>query len=144
MPRVSSTTSTKKAAAKKRTTAKKSVAAKKSAAAAAPKQQTTAIRNPYTKAQLLTALTDNTGLAKKDVVTVMDELGNIIARHLKKRGAGQFTLPGLLKVRTLKKKATKARKGRNPRTGEEMMFAAKPARTVVRVTALKNLKLMVE
>ena len=60
--------------------------------------------------------------------------------HLKKRGAGQFTLPGLLKIVTQKKPATKARKGINPFTGEATTFAAKPARTMVKVRPLKKLK----
>ena len=49
----------------------------------------------------------------------------------------------MIKVRVVKKPATRARKGTNPYTGEEMMFKAKPARNVVKVTALKALKDMV-
>jgi nucleoid DNA-binding protein len=64
----------------------------------------------------------------------------IIGQHIKKRGPGQFTLPGLLKVKTQRKPATKARKGINPFTGEETVFKAKPARTVVKVQPLKALK----
>ncbi len=111
---------------------------------AAPVKAQTAIRAPLTKAQLMVALSEGTGVAKKDVVAVMDELNSLIERHIKKRGAGQFTLPGLMKVKTVRKKATKARKGRNPFTGEEITIAAKPARTAVRVTPLKNLKAMVD
>ena len=54
-----------------------------------------------------------------------------------------FTVPGLLKLRVVKKPARKARKGTNPFTGEEMMFKAKPATKVVKVSALKGLKDMV-
>lgn len=97
-----------------------------------------------TKTQLLTALAENTGVAKKDVAAVLDELSVIIERHVKKRAVGTFTLPGLLKIRTVRKKATRARKGRNPFTGEEIMIAAKPARTVVKVTPLMKLKSMVD
>ena len=99
-----------------------------------------AVAKPFTKSQLLSTISDNTGLSKKDVTSVMDELGIVIGRHLKKRGPGQFTLPGLLKIKTVRKPATKARKGINPFTGEETMFKAKPARTVVKVQPLKNLK----
>ncbi|MGJ3256392.1 MAG: HU family DNA-binding protein, partial [Alcanivorax sp.] len=80
------------------------------------------------------------GLTKKDVNAVFDELADIMEGHLKKRGAGQFTLPGLMKIVTQKKPATKARKGINPFTGEETTFAAKPARTMVKVRPLKKLK----
>ncbi len=67
----------------------------------------TAITDPYTKSQLLTAIADSTGLARKDVSAVLDELSDVIHRHLKRRGAGQFTLPGLMKVKTLKTSAIK-------------------------------------
>ena len=110
------------------------------AKAAESPRKLTAISTPYTKAQLLTAIADNTGLTKKDVGAVMDELGALVGRHLKKRGAGQFTLPGLLKVKTVRKPATRARKGINPFTGAETTFKAKPARTIVKVQPLKNLK----
>ncbi|MDZ7752701.1 MAG: HU family DNA-binding protein [Gammaproteobacteria bacterium] len=105
---------------------------------------TTALRDPMSKAQLVTALAESTGLSKQDVGAVLGELNTLIERHVKKRSAGQFTLPGLFKIRTVKKKATKARKGRNPFTGEEIMIAAKPARTSVKVMPLKGLKEMAE
>lgn len=100
----------------------------------------TAISEPYTKSQLLAALAENTGLTRRDVSTVLDELGVVINRHLKKRGAGQFTVPGLMKIKTVRKPATRARKGTNPFTGEETTFKAKPARTIVKVQPLKGLK----
>ena len=45
-----------------------------------------------------------------------------------------------MKIRVVKKPATKARKGINPFTGQEMVFKAKPARKAVKVTPLKGLK----
>lgn len=107
-------------------------------------QKASPIREPLTKSQLLSTIADNTGLAKKDVAAVFDELGDVIHRHLKKRGAGQCTIPGLMKIKTTRKPATKARKGINPFTGEETIFKAKPARTVVKVQPLKGLKEMVQ
>jgi nucleoid DNA-binding protein len=107
-------------------------------------QKASPIRDPLNKSQLLNALADNTGLARKEVAAVLDELGTVIHRHLKKRGAGQFTMPGLFKIKTTRKPATKARKGINPFTGEETIFKAKPARTVVKVQPLKGLKEMVQ
>ena len=92
------------------------------------------------KTHFVNHIADTTGLTKKDVNAVFDELGVIIEGHIKKRGAGQFTLPGLMKIVTQKKPATKARKGINPFTGEETTFAAKPARTMVKVRPLKKLK----
>jgi nucleoid DNA-binding protein len=103
-----------------------------------------AIKDPLTKTQLLASIAEETGLSRKDVAAVMDSLSGTIARHLKKRGAGQFTMPGLMKIKTVKKPATRARKGTNPFTGEETMFKAKPARTIVKVQPLKGLKDMAE
>jgi nucleoid DNA-binding protein len=48
-----------------------------------------------------------------------------------------------MKITVKRKPATKARKGINPFTGEEMMFKAKPARNVIKVRPLKKLKEMV-
>ena len=108
-----------------------------------PKSRTSAISEPLTKAGLLAMLADETGMTKREVGAVVDELSRIVGRHLRKRGgAGQFTLPGLLKIKTVRKPATKARKGKNPFTGEEMTFQAKPARTVVKIQPLKALKEM--
>jgi len=103
----------------------------------------TAITEPYTKTQTLAEIAENTGLTKRDVANVVEELSNVIERHIKKRGCGKFTMPGLFKIQTTRKPATKARKGINPFTGEETMFKAKPARTVVKVQPLKALKDMV-
>lgn len=102
---------------------------------AASRTAATAIREPYTKAQLLATLAENTGVEKKDVAAVLTELNSVIERHIKKRAAGQFTLPGLMKIRTTRKPATRARKGRNPLTGDEIMIKAKPAHTVVKISS---------
>jgi len=109
---------------------------------AAPKL--TAIREAYTKAQLFAAISEETGVAKKDVAAIFESLKDIMSRHLKKRGAGSFTLPGLAKFNVANKKATKAQKRTNPFTGEPMTVAAKPARRVVRIRALKGVKEMAE
>ncbi len=102
------------------------------------------VKEKFTKSQILAELSDKTGLSKKEVGGVLDELAGLIERHIKKKSVGEFTLPGLLKISTVHKKAVKARKGVNPFTGEEQMFKAKPARTVVKVRPLKKLKEMVE
>ena len=103
----------------------------------------TAIAEPYTKTQILTDIAEETGLSKKEVGNVIEALTGLIERHIKKRGAGKFTLPGLLKIQTNRKPATKARKGINPFTGEETIFKAKPARTVIKIRPLKKMKDMV-
>ena len=96
-----------------------------------------------TKTEVFGGLADCTDLTKKQVATVFDELATLIKKDLGKRGPGTFTVPGLMKIKVVRKPATKARKGTNPFTGEEMMFKAKPARNVVKVQALKGLKNMV-
>ena len=103
----------------------------------------TALKQPMTKAQLISAVADESGLTRKQVADVMTALSGQIQRHVKKRGPGSFTLPGLLKIRTVRKPARRARRGINPFTGEETTFAAKPAHTVVKVLPLKGLKDMV-
>lgn len=97
--------------------------------------------SPPTKSDILTALAKDTGLSKRQLNEVFDSLNTIIRKSL--RSNGVFTLPGLTKMKVVKKPATKARKGTNPFTGEEMMFKAKPATKVVKVSALKGLKDMV-
>ena len=96
------------------------------------------------KTEVYSALADKTGLTKKQIGTVLDELSAYIAGQIGKKGPGLFQLPGLLKIKRHLKPKQAARKGRNPKTGEEMDIAAKPARTVVKVLALKNLKEMVK
>lgn len=108
------------------------------------KQKLSAIRDPYTKSQLLKAIAESTGLARKDVTAVFEALNDLIHRHLKKRGAGEFTLPGLCKFKVAQRAATKARKGINPFTKEEIMIPAKPARRAVRVRPVKAVKEMAE
>ena len=124
-------------AVKKRSAAKKKVAKK-----AAPAKRVPVIKEAMTKSAMMSAIADDTGLSKKQVIAVFDTLGTLINGHLKKGGAGVCTIPGLMKIKTIHKPATKARKGTNPFTGEEMTFKAKPARNVVKVLPLKSLKAM--
>ncbi len=135
-------------AAKKKPAAKKAPAKKapaKKVAAAAPVKKLTAVKEKFTKTQLVNELVEKTELSKKEISSVLDELGDIIERHVKKRAVGEFTLPGLLKIKTVKKPAQKARKNvPNPfKPGELMDVAAKPASTKVKVLPLKKLKDMV-
>ena len=83
-----------------------------------------------------------TDLKTSQVRAVFDALTAVMAADLSK-GAGEFNFNGLMKLRTVKKPATPARKGRNPFTGEEIMIKAKPASRKVRVRALRNLNGMI-
>ena len=131
--------------AKKKVTKKKAVkkkTARRAVKKAAPAKKIKAIGNAYTKSQLYAHIAEDTGLARKDIGKVFDSLNDVIEGHLKSRGAGEFKVPGLMKIKVNKKPATKARKGvPNPfRPGELMDVAAKPARKVVKVLPLKALK----
>jgi nucleoid DNA-binding protein len=88
-------------------------------------------------------LAETTGLGTKEVAAVFSALSTLIAKELGKKGPGQFVVPGLLKLKVVRKPATKARPGKNPFTGEPMTIQAKPARNVVRALPLKALKEMV-
>ena len=101
-----------------------------------------AIQKKYTKTEILNEIAQNTSVSKKEVTAVLDELGVLIERHIKKRAVGEFTLPGLLKIKSVVRPARPARKNvPNPfRPGELMDIPRKPASTRVKVLHLKKLK----
>ena len=94
-----------------------------------------------TKSEVLTQISKDMALSRKQVASVFESLRGVIKKGL--RGNGLFTMPGLMKLKVVKKPATKAREGINPFTGEKMTFKAKPASKKVRVLPLKSLKAMV-
>lgn len=99
---------------------------------------------PMSKTEILKALAENTGLNKKDVSSVLDELSGLIAKNIGDQGPGVFNIPGLMKIQVVHKPATEATTRPNPfKPGEMMQVAAKPARNVVKVRPLKGLKEMV-
>ena len=73
--------------------------------AATRTRKTTALKASMTKAQLLSELSEATGVHRKAVASVLDELGVLIKRHVRKRAVGSFTLPGLLKIERVRKPA---------------------------------------
>ena len=95
------------------------------------------------KSEVVSGIADATGLTKKQVGSVFEAMAGQIKKSLGSRGPGAYNVPGLMKVTVVRKPATKARKGINPFTGEETMFKAKPARNVIKIRPLKNLKDMV-
>jgi nucleoid DNA-binding protein len=127
----------KKAAPKKRAAAKKSTARKTSAAPARQKSITTR----QTKTQIIQAIAEELDMPRTQVAAVFSSLGGLVKRHMQRRGSGEFSIPETgVKIRRVRKPARKSRMGRNPATGEEIKIAAKPASTVIKVTALKALK----
>ena len=103
-----------------------------------------AAAKPPTKTEIINNIAEATDLSKKQVTAVFEALGNEIQKTIGKRnGPGQFTVPGLCKITVQRKPATKERKGKNPFTGEDTIFKAKPARNVIKIRPLKGLKDMV-
>ena len=119
------------------TPAKKTAAAKPAAkstkAAAAPALKP--VKETFTKAGLAQHLAEQTGVETKAVKAVMAALASV---H--KKGAREFTLPGLLKIGVIDVPAKKKRRGIDPFTGQEREFAAKPATVRIKVRALKKIK----
>ena len=103
------------------------------------------VKKAMTKTQIFAEIAENTELSRKQVASVFDELTDFLQCHIKKGAIGTFTLPGLLKVKTVKKPARKARKGvPNPfKPGELMDIKAKPASIKVKILPLKKMKEMV-
>lgn len=102
-----------------------------------------AVTKRWSKAQIVGAIAESTGLSKKDVGSVLDGLDSAIESHLAGDSVGEFVLPGLLKIKRVEKPARAEREGVNPFTGEKITIAAKPASLGVRISALKKLKDMV-
>ncbi|MBC7771622.1 MAG: HU family DNA-binding protein [Pyrinomonadaceae bacterium] len=118
--------------------------AKKAAAKApaAPKpKKIAASEKARSKSELFATLSDHTGLSKKEIASVFEGLNSVFAVDLgNKKGPRILNVPGMMKVYVRRVPAKPAREGVNPRTGEKMMYKAKPARDVVKVRALKMLK----
>ena len=116
--------------------AAKKTAPKTAAKPAAPKP----IKEALSKSGLVAHLSETSGVAARDVRSVLAALEGAVSASVSKKGAGTFTLPGLLKINAVSVPAKPKRKGINPFTKEEQWFAAKPATTKLKVRPLKKLK----
>ena len=145
------TTATKKTAAP--ATKKAAPASKKAAAPAAKKAAAPAVKKPvaaaaplkpikdsFTKASLTIHLAERSGVEPKAAKALMAALEETVLASIHKKGAKEFTLPGLLKVVAQDVPAKKKRFGKDPFTGEDKWFAAKPASVRLKVRPLKKLK----
>lgn len=97
-----------------------------------------------TKAQVVAELAEMTELDKKAINNLFASMSQLINKELGPRGPGEFVLPGLVKLKTVKKPATKDREGINPFTKQPMLIKGKPASKKIRATAVKALKDMVQ
>jgi nucleoid DNA-binding protein len=100
-------------------------------------------KKPMTKTEMMAALAESTGLTRKQVVSLFDELAKLIEKELGEEGAGTINISNLLKIKVVRKPATPERKGINPFTKEETVFKAKPAKNVVKLVPLRGLKELV-
>ena len=119
-------------AAKKKTTTKK---AAKTEVALRP------IKETLTKSSIVSYISEQTELSRKQVAAVLSSFENIILGSVHPKGSGVFNYPGVMKVSLRKVPARKAGTLiRNPATGEMMKAAAKPASVRVKIRPLKKLK----
>lgn len=120
--------------AKKTNTSKKIISAEK-------QSKTKAIKDKQTRVEILQYLSDKTGLKRVQVEAVFDEMAAVIRAHMKKQGSGEVLIPKLgLKIRKIRRKATKKRVMVSPLTGQEVVIPPKPVRDDIKVIALKPLK----
>jgi nucleoid DNA-binding protein len=118
----------------------KKAAPKSAEAKPAPASAEKSAAKPATKADVYNTLSEKTGLNKKQIADVFSAMSDMITKELGKKGPGLFVIPGLLKLKVVRKPATKAKQGVNPFTKEPMTIKAKPARNVVKAVPLKSLK----
>ncbi len=102
-----------------------------------------AARGLRSKSDVFGTIAGHVGINRRDVAAVFHVMASIIKADLSKGGPGVFKVPGLMRITVQRKPATKARMGINPFTKEQVMFKAKPARNVVKVRPLRQLKEMV-
>ncbi|MDX1900907.1 MAG: HU family DNA-binding protein [Gammaproteobacteria bacterium] len=122
---------------KKKSASKKSIKSTKISGASKLKS----ISEKQTRVEILRAIAEETGLTAKQVKDVFATACAMAKRHMMKRGSGEFSIPEMaIKINRKTRPATKKRMGRNPRTGESVMIAARPKREVIKVRALKSLK----
>ncbi len=98
------------------------------------------IKTAFNKSSLTAHIATQAAVEPKLVKAVLAALETSILMSVNKKGLGEFTLPGLLKVVVQNVPAKKKRMGKDPFTGVERMFAAKPASVKIKTRALKKLK----
>ena len=134
--------STAPAASKK--AAKTATPAAEKSAKATPASKTASTTKPvkdtFTKAALTVHLAEQAGVDKKAVQAVLAALEGVVLGSMHKKGAGEFSLLGLVKIGVQQVPATKKRFGKDPFTGQERWFDAKSARVRIKARPLKKLR----
>ena len=93
---------------------------------------------PLTQSQLVGEIADRAGLSKADTKAVLDSLEEVVLDQL--ADAEKVKIGGVVQLTVRVKEATKARKGRNPATGEEITISPKPASVTVKARPLAKAK----
>lgn len=123
----------------------KSMMKRKTVQSAQKRERVRAIKERQSRAEIFQHIAMDTNIKRVDVEAVFDSLAKLIKSHLKKQGSGEIILPKLgLKIKKVRRKATKQRKMVSPLTGTEVVIPSKPARDDVKLVVLKSLKEAVE
>lgn len=94
-----------------------------------------------TKSGLINLISEENDIPRNTAKAVFETIEGAMLGSVHRRGVGEFTLPGLLKISLRKVPARKAGTlVRNPSTGEMVPGAAKPASVRVKIRALSKLK----
>jgi hypothetical protein len=131
--------------AKKAKAEKPAKKAKKAKGKKAAPELASPIKDKLNRTQLIDHITEMVNeqgleLDKKQVKIVVEAIGDTLVGSIRKKGCGEFMFPGLFKVVTISKPATKKRKGINPFTKEPCIFKAKPATVKVKIRPMKKIK----
>ncbi|MCS5709713.1 HU family DNA-binding protein [Candidatus Berkiella cookevillensis] len=114
---------------------------KKNIQSAQFKEKTRAIKERQSRAEIFQHIANETGIKRIDVEAVFDVMAKLVKSHLAKKGSGEIIIPKLgLKIRKVRRKATKERTMISPLTGSEVVIPSKPARDDVKLVVLKPLK----
>ncbi|HNV07804.1 MAG: HU family DNA-binding protein [Dokdonella sp.] len=120
--------------------ATKKVAKKPAAKKATKPAASKSVKSILSKSELASHLADASGVDGKSVKAVLAALESTVLSAISKKGAQAFVLPGLLKLTAVSVPAKPKRFGKDPFTGAERWFPAKPASTKVKVRPLKKVK----
>lgn len=121
--------------------ATKSTMKRKTVQSSQKKERIRAVKERQSRAEIFQHIAMDTDIKRVDVEAVFDSLVKLVKAHLKKQGSGEIILPKLgLKIRKVRRKATKQRKMVSPLTGSEVVIPSKPARDDVKLVVLKSLK----
>ena len=105
---------------------------------ARPTPDVPVVKNTMNRTELYDHIADKTSMARKEVKSVLDEFAAVMMGSVRKGGAGEFSLPGVLKIKLKKIPATKDGEKKNPFTGEPAK--GRPARIKVRILPMAKLK----